>query len=76
MSGFRFPNRVVLLSCAMTRENPAHIGAERLVPPMQHFMVAVPLTSWPQKTPGELGLAIREISGTSRAASFGTPEPT
>jgi hypothetical protein len=76
MSGFRLPSRVLPPSCPNTRDNPAHIGAARLVPPIQHSTVAVPLSSCDQKTPGEFGLAIIAMSGTSRAPSFGTPEPT
>jgi hypothetical protein len=76
MSGSMFPIRVSPANSPMTRENPAQIGAERLVPPIQHSMVAVPLLSCAQNTPGEFGLAIIAISGTSRAPSLGTPEPT
>jgi hypothetical protein len=59
----------------MTVENPAHTGADKLVPPMQHDISALPFTSSAQNTPGKFGLAINAISGTSRAPSLGTPDP-
>ena len=75
MIELKLPSRVVAAFCAMTRENPAHIGADRLVPPIQHAMTPLPPSSCAQKTPGEFGLAISAISGTSRTPSFGTPDP-
>jgi len=75
MSGFSVPIRVSPAIWPSTRDRPAHNGADRLVPPMQHVIDAVPLWSCAQNTPGEFGLAIIAISGTSRALSLGTPEP-
>jgi hypothetical protein len=59
----------------MTVANPAQTGADRLVPPIQHDISAVPFTLSAQNTPGLTGLAIAAMSGTSRIPSFGTPEP-
>ena len=47
----------------------------RLVPPMQQSIVALPFASCAQKAPGDRGLAISAMSGTSRALSLGTPGP-
>jgi hypothetical protein len=56
---------------AITRVNPAHNGADRLVPPQQHWIIGVPDESAPIKTPGVD--AIIEISGMSRLLSFKVP---
>jgi hypothetical protein len=56
---------------AITRVKPAHNGADRLVPPQQHWIIAVPEESAPMKTPGDD--AIIEISGMSRWLSLKVP---
>src|ERR1019366_3001574 len=60
----RFPSRAPTF-CARTDAKPAHTGADKLVPPMQQLILAVPPTSVAQKTPGKLGLAISEIGKCS-----------
>src|SRR5271155_543758 len=74
MIGLRGPRRLFAI-WPTTVTNPAHSGAPTLVPPIQHEIAALPLTSLAQKTPGDLGLARSAMSGTSRAWSLGTPEP-
>src|ERR1700688_1674482 len=73
MVGLSSPNREPPCWFAITRENPAHSGEARLVPPQQHWITAVPLESAPMNTPGDH--AIIPTSGTSRAESLGTPGP-
>jgi hypothetical protein len=67
------PSLALPFCSAITRVYPAHKGAERLVPPQQHWIIAVPLESAPMKTPGVQ--AIIATSGMSRLESFGTPGP-
>jgi len=74
MIWLRLPSRLPTV-CPMTTENPAHSGADKLVPPMQHDISALPPTSSAQNTPGKFGLAISAMSGTSRTPSLGTPDP-
>src|SRR5579871_5385609 len=75
MIGLRLPRRLLLDICPMTVANPAHSGAPMLVPPIQQEIAAVPLLLLAQKAPGDRGLAMSAISGTSRALSLGTPGP-
>jgi len=49
MIGLRLPSRAEPVICPITVVKPAHTGADKLVPPMQH-------TTWPlsaKNTPGE-----------------------
>jgi hypothetical protein len=65
------PRRAVPSLLAITRVKPAHKGADKLVPPQQHWIIAVPEESAPMKTPGDD--AIIEISGMSRWLSLKVP---
>src|SRR5208282_4275129 len=80
MRGFLLPSRDAVRDIT-SFEIPAHIGADRLVPPTTLSVGAsVPqdeplmhLPSSKKKTPGRSGLAIIATSGTARIGPLGPP---